>query len=70
MQNALIIPWPDHLEEHIFASPTSLLDSMLLIDILHQENHLTDNDLQQLKKEKPVGSLDLSTFSKNLEKRK
>ena len=56
MQNALIIPWPDHLEEHIFASPTSLLDSMLLIDILHQENHLTDNDLQQLKKEKPAAS--------------
>ena len=49
MQNALIIPWPDHLEEHIFASPTSLLDAMLLIDILHEENHLTDNDLQQLK---------------------
>jgi hypothetical protein len=48
LQHAMIIPWPENLNEFVFCSKTSILSQTLLIQELYDNNKLTDEDIEAL----------------------
>lgn len=49
MQQPFIVPWPDKMNEFIYASTTSLIDNGSVIDSLQKLGYLHENDLDFLK---------------------
>ena len=53
MQEAMIIPWPDDLEEFVFCSKTSIMSHALIIQELFNAGKLKKNDIDYITKKAP-----------------